>query len=72
MHDERNYCKLFCTVDKRCVMREKCREKEFELQGCVIVPCELTEDEFLDKFISFIEENGWYFGGGIKTIIDDL
>lgn len=47
------------------------QEKEFELQGCVIVPFELTEDEFHDKFITFIEENGWSFGGGIKTIIDD-
>lgn len=44
--------------------------KEFEFQGCVEVPVELSEDEFMDKFISFIEENGWLFGGGINTIID--
>nr|WP_315024896.1 hypothetical protein [uncultured Aminipila sp.] len=34
------------------------------------VPTELSEDEFWDKFIGFIEENGWSFGGGINTIID--
>lgn len=34
------------------------------------VPVELSEDEFMDKFISFIEENGWLFGGGINTILD--
>ncbi len=44
--------------------------KEFEFQGCVEVPTELSEDEFWDKFIGFIEENGWSFGGGINTIID--
>ncbi|WP_206459223.1 50S ribosome-binding protein YggL [Anaerovorax sp. IOR16] len=44
--------------------------KEFEFQGCVEVPAELSEDEFMDKFIEFIEVNGWSFGGGINTIID--
>ena len=27
-------------------------------------------DDFIDKFIAFIEENGWSFGGGYRTIID--
>ncbi|MEA4987704.1 MAG: hypothetical protein VB095_06565 [Anaerovorax sp.] len=44
--------------------------KEFEFEGCVEVPAELSEDEFMDKFIEFIEVNGWSFGGGINTIID--
>lgn len=44
--------------------------KEFEFQGCVEVPVELLEDKFLDKFIDFIEANGWSFGRGINTIID--
>ncbi|GHU36978.1 hypothetical protein FACS1894193_11540 [Bacilli bacterium] len=44
---------------------------EVELQGCVYCETEnLTADGFLDKFISFVEENGWYFGGGTKQIID--
>lgn len=44
--------------------------KEFEFQGCVEVPMELSEDQFLDRFLTFIEENGWSFGGGVRTIVD--
>ncbi len=44
--------------------------KEFEIQGCVEVPIELSEDEFFNRFISFIESNNWLFGGGINEIID--
>ena len=39
--------------------------KEFEFQGCVEVPMELSEDQFLDRFLMFIEENRWSFGGGV-------
>jgi uncharacterized protein YggL (DUF469 family) len=45
-------------------------EKEFEINGCIEVQLEVTEDEFWRKFIDFIESNGWYFGGGIKEIQD--
>ena len=44
--------------------------KEFEFQGCVEVPMELSEDQFLDRFLMFIEENSWSFGGGVRTIVD--
>ena len=44
--------------------------KELEFQGCVEVPMELSEDQFLDRFLMFIEENGWSFGGGVQTIVD--
>ena len=44
--------------------------KEIEIQGCVEVPVDLTLDEFMDKFIAFIEENSWYFGGGMNEIVD--
>ncbi len=45
--------------------------KEIEIQGCVSVPEEVSMDDFfIDKFIAFIEENGWSFGGGYRTIID--
>lgn len=43
--------------------------KEIEIQGCVTVPEEVSMDEFIDKFIAFIEKNEWSFGGGYKTII---
>lgn len=44
--------------------------KEFEFQGCVEVPMELSEDQFLDLFLTFIEANHWSFGGGVRTIVD--
>lgn len=45
-------------------------KKEFEIQGCVEVPIELSEEDFWIKFISFIELNHWSFGGGINEIRD--
>ncbi len=45
-------------------------EKEFELNGYVEVPPEVTFEEFWDEFIGFIESKGWYFGGGINEIQD--
>ena len=50
--------------------RHPVHRKEFELRGCVEVPMELSEDQFLDLFLAFIEENGWSFGGGVRTIVD--
>ena len=44
--------------------------KEIEIQGCVSVSKEVSTDDFIDKFIAFIEENRWSFGGGYRTIID--
>ena len=40
--------------------------KEFEIQGCIEVPPEVTEDEFWNTFIGFVESKGWSFGGGIQ------
>lgn len=31
----------------------------------------IDHDEFTDKFIDFIESNGWYFGGGTVLIDED-
>lgn len=42
--------------------------REIEIDGCVSVPEECSEDEFWDKFIDFVERNHWSFGGGIKYI----
>jgi translation elongation factor EF-Ts len=42
--------------------------KEIEINGCVSVPQSCSEDEFLQKFIDFIENNYWSFGGGVKEI----
>lgn len=44
--------------------------KEFEIQGCITIPKDVSMDEVIDKFIAFIEKNEWSFGGGYRTIID--
>ena len=53
------------TIKWRFVMR-----KEFEIQGCIEVPPETTENEFWNEFIEFVESKGWSFGGGIQEIQD--
>lgn len=44
--------------------------KEFEIHGCIEIPPEMTEEEFWNRFIRFVEKNGWSFGGGISEIRD--
>lgn len=44
--------------------------KEIEIQGCVEVPLEINADVFTEEFIKWIEEKGWYFGGGFREIVD--
>lgn len=42
--------------------------KEIEIKGCVSVPEDCAEDDFTNKFIDFVENNYWSFGGGIKIL----
>lgn len=42
--------------------------REIEINGCVSVPENCSEDEFSNKFIEFIERNYWSYGGGIKLV----
>lgn len=44
---------------------------EIEINGCVTLPKIVTEDQFYEKFIEFIEINHWYFGGGINIVEED-
>lgn len=30
----------------------------------------MSQDDFIDRFISFIEKQGWNFGGGIEDVTD--
>jgi (p)ppGpp synthase/HD superfamily hydrolase len=45
--------------------------KEIEINGCVSVPKECSDDDFSNKFIDFIENNNWSFGGGIKEVDEE-
>ena len=45
--------------------------KLVEIEGCIEIPATVDTDFVIDKFIEFVENNGWTFGGGFQTIIDD-
>lgn len=45
--------------------------KVFEINGCVEVPEDISEDEFWNIFIDFVEAHNWYFGGGINECTEE-
>lgn len=45
-------------------------ERVIKIDGCVSIQSFLSQDEFLDRFMGFVETNGWFFGGGIEDITD--
>ncbi len=45
--------------------------KLVEINGCIEIPADVTTDYVMDRFIEFVECNGWTFGGGFQTIVDD-
>ena len=42
-----------------------------EIEGCIEIPMNTNSYTVIDKFIEFVEANGWTFGGGFSEIIDD-
>ena len=45
--------------------------KLIEIEGCIEISADVETDFVIDKFIEFVENNGWTFGGGFQTIVDD-
>lgn len=45
-------------------------ERVIKIDGCVSIDPFMTQDEFLVRFIRFVENHGWYFGGGVEDITD--
>lgn len=45
--------------------------KVFEINGCIETPMDITEDEFWETFIDFIEANHWDFGGSTRELSED-
>lgn len=45
-------------------------KKEMQINGCFELPEYMTFDEFYTLFIKFTEQNGCFFGGGFKNIIN--
>lgn len=46
-------------------------ERLISVDGCVEIQPFMTSDDFTDRFIQFVENHGWYFGGVIKDITDE-
>lgn len=46
------------------------KDKEIEINGVLNVPDLETADTIWDKFIHWVEQHGWTFGGGIKDITE--
>ncbi len=44
---------------------------EIEIDGCLNVPTTVSLDDVVDEFLAFIENRGWYFGGGFNEFKDD-
>ncbi|TKH39075.1 hypothetical protein C1I59_07440 [Paenibacillus polymyxa] len=47
-------------------------KKGIKISGAVFATKgNIDHDEFIDKFIEFVESNGWEFGGGSRLIDED-
>ena len=44
--------------------------KQFEINGYIEVPIDVSEKEFFEKFIQFVESNNWSFIGVTNEIIN--
>ena len=44
-----------------------------ELDGCVYATNseDISEEDFSNAFLEFIENKGWYFGGGLNQIDEE-
>ena len=43
---------------------------EIEIDGCLNVPTTVSLNDVVDEFLAFIENRGWYFGGGFNELKD--
>lgn len=53
---------------------EKKKQLGIHIEGSIFAEDEhvdIDHDVFLDKFIEFVEANGWMFGGGSQQIDED-
>ena len=51
--------------------RRKLIKKTIEIQINDCVEVDVTEEEFTEEFISWLESKGWFFGGGINQYKED-
>lgn len=48
----------------------KKKQLGIEINGCLFSKKDedIDLDDFLDKFLKFVEDNGWHYGGGTNQI----
>lgn len=44
-------------------------QRIIEIDGCVSIQHFMSHDDFLDRFINFVEKHGWRFSGGTKFLL---
>lgn len=57
-------------MDVLSLQDELKNERLIKVEGCVSIQPFMSQDDFTDRFISFIDKQGWYFGGGIEDVTD--
>lgn len=45
--------------------------RHIQVNGVVEIKDSETHNDFMDKFIQFVESNGWSFGGGTQDVTDE-
>ena len=54
-------------------MQDEIKDARFiSIEGCVEIQPFISHDEFLERFIRFVEQQGWFFGGGTKDVTDEI
>ena len=68
-----NYIKTTMCVIFLLMHSKRFDEKAMEIKiiGCVEVQDNVDLNSFSEKFIEFLESNGWYFGGSIDKYNED-
>ena len=58
---------------KSCTFPTECNpmSRYIEINGVVELPDKVDHDQFWNEFIDFLEDNGYYFGGGTKEIDEE-
>lgn len=59
-----NFCP-YCGRKLKSTRRDG-ETKEFKIDGTIETPIDVTVVDINNAFVDFIEERGWYFGGGIN------
>jgi len=43
-------------------------DKEYEIEGLLLLKEEISADQLTERIIEFVESNEWFFGGGLNEL----